>query len=132
MHPWCVLPAAARGAMGCQAHSGAARGRAEERVKYFELGENQAWKDRGVGQLTIIRGSGQTYLVLRNATGKPMLNASLYKDMKVQVKSKALVMTLFDTISGDGSKSQITLFRPKSLPQALALKEVIDKQVTLL
>ncbi len=66
--------------------------------------QESGWSARGMGNLQLRRpldasAGGSARLLMRNDTGKPMLNARLYAGMKVSlIQGKSVCANLFNTV----------------------------------
>jgi hypothetical protein len=65
--------------------------------------QDSAWASRGFGNLQLRRpvdasAGGSARLLVRNDTGKLMLNAKLYKGIKVRLQGKSVCTTLFNAV----------------------------------
>lgn len=76
--------------------------------------QENAWTPRGFGTLQLRRpldasAGGSARILMRNDTGKPMLNAKLWKGMKVtQLQGKSVCATLFNTTAQPGQEAPPT------------------------
>jgi hypothetical protein len=103
--------------------------------------QDSAWASRGFGNLQLRRpgdvsAGGSARLLVRNDTGKLMLNAKLYKGIKVRLQGKSVCTTLFNAVqpaggaateggADDAQKSQpIQTCAPRSLLNPLTLYPV--------
>ncbi len=63
--------------------------------------QDNGWSERGLGSLQLRRqkdGAHGARLLVRNDTGKLMLNANLYPGLKVMLKDKNLIMSLVNFV----------------------------------
>lgn len=87
---------------------------------YLQKAEDKSWADRGMGTLTVRQPKGATgggYIVFTMESGRVLLNARLYKNMRVnqQPNKGSHVMMVLPVTSEGGAGQTLTLFR---LPSA--------------
>ena len=85
--------------------------------------QEAGWSGRGIATLQLRRPldaatGGSARLLLRNDTGKPVLNAKLYTGMKVMLmQGKSVCATLFNTVGEATASSKAT---PTCVPACAA------------
>jgi hypothetical protein len=102
----------------------------EQKTKLFTFRENE-WKDTGTGTYRITEDpmTHKKRMVMRNGTGKIMLNAGFYKQLKIQRVKSGLQFAVFVATNEDDSTS-----KPELRKIFLKLKSdlVVDEIVTLM
>ena len=75
---------------------------------------NSSWSERGVGTLLLQRPTdgGAARLVMRNDTGKLMLNASLYRGIKPLLRQRGIVLGLHVAKEGSDAVEKVTTCAP--------------------
>jgi hypothetical protein len=84
--------------------------------------QEAGWASRGLGDLQLRRpldagAGGSARLLMRNDTGKLMLNAKLYAAMKiVQLQGKGVCTNLFNAVQAAGAEEGASGAAPKETP----------------
>ena len=93
--------------------------------------QDATWSNRGLGSLQLRRPpTGSARLLLRNNTGKPMLNAKLYASLKVQLRdAKSACMTLLNAVPGAADTPVATMLRFKTPEEAAKLKQLVEAEL---
>lgn len=107
-------------------------------VKSIDLADKDAWRDKGMGQLSIKCKEGVTKgtkeskptIVIRNDVGKVLLNALLYPGIKTNTQKNSVVAIFHTSTDGDNSDNVVArtfLMRTKTTEDRDKLAAVIQE-----
>ncbi|KAK4389352.1 hypothetical protein Sango_2272200, partial [Sesamum angolense] len=107
-------------------------------VKTTDPADKDAWKDKGMGQLSIKCKEGvskgtkesKPTIVIRNDVGKVLLNALLYPGIKTNMQKNAVVAIFHTTADGDNNDAVVArtfLMRTKTQEDRDKLAAVIQE-----
>lgn len=102
-----------------------------EKAKLLQLKESGEWGDKGVHPLKVLvhKTTKKGRVLMRNSTGNVVLNASLYKNLKIQVQEKngkKLGVAMILMVEDKPTRCVIRVRGEKVAALEAALKSAID------